>query len=213
MRRRIQFAVAACVMCGVQLAACAAAVSLTLKSVESGPQSGVAERSFRVVVDQRTFRELYASVHGLRISPPRPPEIDFESHVVLLAFLGTRSTGGYRIGFGEVVVAEDVARVAVMEQSPPDGVVLTQAMTTPYAMATLTRGNVKAVELVDRTGAVVFRASLRPRLATSASGLPAAKWVIHCPCRSVRTPRRILGRLKAHSSTDSPSNYSKVVLT
>ncbi|MDE0348346.1 MAG: protease complex subunit PrcB family protein [Gammaproteobacteria bacterium] len=129
--------------------------------LESGSQSGVAERSFLVVGDVRTFRTLYASVHAHRMPSPRPPDVDFEAHVVLLAFLGARSTGGHRTGFGILAVEGGVARVPVVEQSPPAGALLTQAMTTPYAMATLARANLHTVELVDGTGAVVLRGSLR----------------------------------------------------
>lgn len=162
MRSRF-IASAVCLACGAGLVACAAGPSSTfaaLKPLESGGQSGVAERSFLVVWDERTFRALYASVHANRVPSPRPPDIEFDAHVVLVAFLGTRSTGGHRTGFGPVTVEDGVARVPVVEESPPAGVVLTQAMTTPYAMATLARRKVKAVELVDGTGAVLLRAAL-----------------------------------------------------
>ncbi len=132
-----------------------------LEPLEGGGQSGVAERSFLVVGDDRTFRALYASIHAHRLPSPRPPDVAFGTHVVLVAFLGTRSTGGHRAGFGAVVVEGDVARVAVVEQSPPADALLIQAMTTPYAMATLVRANIRTVELVDGTGAVVLRRSWR----------------------------------------------------
>ena len=132
-----------------------------LDPLEGGGQSGVAERSFLVVADERTFSVLYASIHAHRMPSPVPPDIEFGTHVVLVAFLGTRSTGGHRTGFGAIVVEGDVARVAVVEQSPPADALLTQAMTTPYAIATLARANLRTVELVDGTGAVVLRRSLR----------------------------------------------------
>ena len=162
MRRRF-VAAAVCLACGAGLVACAFGappMSAALEPLESGGQSGVADRSFLVIGDARTFRALYASVHATRMSPPGPPDIEFDAHVVLVAFLGTRSTGGHRIGFGPVTVEGGVARVSVAEESPPAGVVLTQAITTPYAMATLARRDLNAVELVDGTGAVLLRQAL-----------------------------------------------------
>ena len=163
MRRGLAAAVA-CFACGAGVAACAAgAVDLAakvLEPLEGGAHSGVAYRSFRVVGDERTFWMLYASVHAHRIPAPRPPAVEFDTHVVLVAFLGARSTGGHRTGFGAVAVEGDVARVALVERSPPVGAVLTQVMTTPYAMAALVRRDVKVVELVDGAGAVVLREAL-----------------------------------------------------
>ena len=161
MRRRF-IAAAVCLACG-GLVACAAGASSTstaLEPLESGAQSGVAARSFLVIKDERTFRALYASVHANRMPSPAPPDIGFDTHVVLVAFLGARSTGGHRTGFGPVTVEGSVARVSVAEETPAAGAVLTQAMTTPYAMATLARRDLEAVELVDGTGAVVLREAL-----------------------------------------------------
>ncbi len=162
MRRRC-IAVGACLACGAGLVACAAgtpSTSTLLEPLEGGGQSGVAERSFRVIGDERAFRALYAAVHANRMPSPRPPGVEFDAHVVLAAFLGTRSTGGHHTGFGPVTVEGGVARVSVAEESPPAGAVLTQATTTPYAMATLARSDLKAVELVDGKGAVVLREAL-----------------------------------------------------
>ena len=165
MRRHLAGAVA-CFVCGAGVAACVAGAdadalkSTGLQPLEGGAHSRVAERSFRVVGDARTFRTLYASVHAHRVPPPRPPEVEFDTHVVLAAFLGARSTGGYRTGFGGVSVAGGIARVTVVERSPPAGAVPTQAMTAPYAFAALARRNVSLVEFVDGAGAVVLRQSL-----------------------------------------------------
>ena len=161
MRRLV--AVAACLACVAGPVACAAEVPFAahaLELLESGGQSGVEERSFLVVADERTFRALYASIHAHRMPSPVPPCIEFGTHVVLVAFLGTRSTGGHRTGFGAMVVEGGAARVVVVERSPPPDALLTQAMTTPYAMATLTRANLETVELVDGTGAVVLQGTV-----------------------------------------------------
>ena len=163
MKRRLAATVAS-FACGAGVAACTVAAvdleSTALEPLERGAHSGVAYRSFRVIGDDRAFRTLYTSVHGHRMPAPRPPVVEFDTHVVVVAFLGARSTGGHRTGFGAVAVEGAVARVALVERAPPVGAVLTQVMTTPYAIAALARRNVKVVELVDGTGAVVLRAAL-----------------------------------------------------
>ena len=162
MMRRLAAAVAFVSGAGVAawVAGADAWSSTVLKPLEGGAHSGVAERSFRVVGDERTFGTLYASVHAHRMPPPRAPDVDFDTHVVLVAFLGSRSTGGHGTGFGAAAMEGGVARVAVVERAPPAGAVLTQAMTTPYAFAALARQNVRLVELVDGAGLVVLRGSL-----------------------------------------------------
>ena len=142
--------------------ACATPQHLPLLKVEAGTLSNVETRSFRVVSDLESFRQLYATIHGQVLPPPTPPAVDFDSHIALLVFLGRRSTGGHRVGFGDTAeVSDGIATVPIVEQSPPANAALAQVVTTPYAIAMLGRGDYKEVVFADTAGQPVGRVLLR----------------------------------------------------
>jgi len=61
-----------------------------------------------------------------------PPPVDWSKEMVLAAFMGSRTTGGYRV---QIQGAEEVAGklvVTVTERKPGPGDIVAQAFTTPY---------------------------------------------------------------------------------
>ena len=135
-----------------------AAASSALVPLESGNHSNAVGRSFQVLFDQQTFNRLHRSVHAHRSPPPDAPQVDFDRFVVVAAFMGQRSTLGYRIGFGDAVAIEDgTASLPVTESRPPPDAVLGQVITTPYAFASLACGGYEEVAFADPDGIVLER--------------------------------------------------------
>jgi len=150
-----------------------AADSSRLVPLESGNHSNAVDRSFQVLFDQPAFNKLHRNVHSGRLPPPASPQVDFDRFVVVAAFMGQRSTLGYRIGFGDAVAFEGgTASLPVTERGPPPGTVQGQAITTPYAIAALARGDYKEVAFVDPNGAVLQRVTVRREECPSGSALP-----------------------------------------
>ena len=130
----------------------------TLGQIESGIQSGFLEDSLRVIGDTEGLLHIYRRIHthGSGLSSVR--ELDLHSHVALFAFMGARPTTGYHIGFGDVAtIADQVATVRVLKTRPRPGANMGQAITTPYAIATLARGDYRSVVFVDQAGARMAR--------------------------------------------------------
>lgn len=159
------------------LAACASTAEMPLAPVESGAQSNVSDQSFYVLVDPESFRALHASIHAQVLPPRPPPAIDFKKRIVLVAFLGTRPTGGYAIGFGDTATVEGkVATVTVVVDPPPADAILPTMVTTPYALATLRRGDYDQVVFVDSSDSVLERLGLGPHGGRSAArATPSAR--------------------------------------
>ena len=128
---------------------------LRLNVMETGAHSGMpaAGASFIVVSDSQAFAELYNRTHALKMPKPDVPPIDFKNQLVLAAFMGEKSTAGYGISFDESASSTgDTLLVKVKFQSPPQDAILPQVMTSPYAMATVDRGNLKQIKFIDTDG-------------------------------------------------------------
>ena len=77
-------------------------------------------------------KEAYAQLQKLVENFPPAPEIDFTQTAVVAAFAGTKNTGGYSVA---VKKAADKIRIDVVE--PPKDAMTTDALTTPFTVATV----------------------------------------------------------------------------
>jgi hypothetical protein len=131
---------------------------LALRVLESQVQSGIDEPQlqFMVISDQAHFTALYHDLHQMTLPRPAVPDVDLTSRYVLVAFMGQKSTAGYAIRFGEKVVKRHEAiEVTVYQDTPTEGAMLAQMMTSPYVMATVDRDAYTQVRFVDEEGHVL----------------------------------------------------------
>ena len=72
---------------------------------------------------------------------PAAPAVDFASQVVIVAAMGTKSSGGYAIDIDDVRIVDEAARITVTEQSPGNSnrCGVTMAQTEPVAVVAVTR--------------------------------------------------------------------------
>jgi hypothetical protein len=108
--------------------------------------SGVPDRRRLFITDAATWTALWEQVTATYEPPPPVPAIDFASEAVVVAAMGTRTSGGYAITIEGVYEDEGQLYVVVKERSPGTNCVLTQALTAP----------VHAVRVPLRTGTVQF---------------------------------------------------------
>ena len=102
-------------------------------STWSGQQSGVSKASQLVVRSADEFSALWQRVHATAKPQPAVPAVDFEKSIVVAAFMGTRTTGGYSISIGHPTKHDGKLTVTV-HQSLPGGGPQAQVITTPWAM-------------------------------------------------------------------------------
>ena len=104
-----------------------------------------------VVRDASTWQSLWTQIYQGRSPVPPLPAIDFSSDMLVVAALGSRSSGGYMIlidgasGEGSNVI------VAVRSISPGQGCGVTGALTQPVDIARLPRrdGDVRFLERAE----------------------------------------------------------------
>ncbi len=84
----------------------------------------------------RTREELVAVWPG----PGPVPEVDFQREMVVVIALGSRPTGGYAVRLASLLMFQDSIVVRYEELRPGPTCMTTQALTYPYYVAAVPRG-------------------------------------------------------------------------
>lgn len=102
-----------------------------------GQQSAVRVPLARAIADPALWSDLWAALTANRADPPARPEVDFDEETVVVLLLGERRTGGYAVGIERVRERRNEVEVVVDVQRPAPGDMVTQALTSPYFVATI----------------------------------------------------------------------------
>ncbi|KKR32533.1 MAG: hypothetical protein UT63_C0040G0006 [Candidatus Gottesmanbacteria bacterium GW2011_GWC2_39_8] len=117
--------------------------------------------SLEIIENKNRFYDLYQTIHSIDLPQPEPPEIDFNTEIVLAAFFGRKPTGGYSIEFGDAqLVDKSKLNAEVLTKEPLTGSILTQAVTSPYALASVKRGEIKEIVFLNRDGDILKQIKL-----------------------------------------------------
>jgi hypothetical protein len=149
------------VLVGALLAGCAAesvfgprlATLLETREVYSSQHSwsGFEDPVRTLITDDVAWAEAWATLHeGVTPQPPLPA-IDFEGSVLVLAGMGMRPTGGYRVTIESVRAHEGVLYVTVRERSPGPTCGTYQALTQPVHVLEVPRQGLTAEFQVRRS--------------------------------------------------------------
>lgn len=96
--------------------------------IKEGAYSGIKEPFVFVARDDASYRLLVGMVDGLEPDS----SIDFQKSAVIAAFSGEKATGGYAVRIN----AEE-GKYEIEDVSPPHGAIVTEALTTPFAIVTV----------------------------------------------------------------------------
>ncbi|MHB8779780.1 MAG: protease complex subunit PrcB family protein [Candidatus Geothermincolia bacterium] len=123
--------------------------AIAYEALDTGVSSGHAGDALLLVMadpeDLSQAAELYA---GTGLAAQDVSALD--KGVLVLALLGERATGGYRIEVASITQEGDVIVVSVAVRSPSPSDVVTQVITSPYALVRVARSE------FDPTGQLRF---------------------------------------------------------
>ena len=105
--------------------------SSNLKVLASGSHSSFQDAFVAVIRDAATYAEL----RKLDRTVPKLADDFFSTDAVVAAFLGERRTGGY-----SVEITESAGAINVTEKKPGKGMMVTQMITSPFKMVSVTGG-------------------------------------------------------------------------
>lgn len=120
--------------------------AVTISQQWTGWNSAQSTPRREVVRDAESWDSLWKTMFGKNVPLPDVPEIDFQKHMVIGAFLGTRPSGGYSVSIARIV-ENDKIQVFVRQQSPGPGDMVTMALTSPFHVVVIPRSE-KPVEFV-----------------------------------------------------------------
>jgi hypothetical protein len=101
-----------------------------------GSDIAVTESSFDQASDIGSLKSIWNKMYPGAVQPPLP-EVNFDTHEVVLFFMGQQSSGGYSF---EMISAKDAVNgvnVTVKKISPGPECMVTQAITSPFLMVAI----------------------------------------------------------------------------
>lgn len=122
------------------------ATDVPYETIDEGSYSqGPGEADARAITDQETWASFWQEHEGrkgggLEETDATPPEVDFATEFVVFAYAGQKSTGGHAVEVRNVTLLADVYIVKVIELAPGEGCMTTQALTYPYQVVKVERG-------------------------------------------------------------------------
>ncbi len=126
------------------------AVVLTMEPLFTVPHSGIEESRRLVIREEDEWNALWGDVMINLAPKPEAPAVDFDRFMVIVAAMGTRSTGGYTISIVEVRAMEVQLLAVVREVSPGSGCFVTDALSAPVTAVRVPRSD-EPVSFDDRS--------------------------------------------------------------
>ena len=103
--------------------------------------SGFDTRQQFVVRDSAAWSTTWTTLLGSHSPKPPLPSVDFSREMLVVASMGTRSSGGYSVGIDSAFVARDTLFFRVIETSPGARCGTTAALTSPVGLARVERSD------------------------------------------------------------------------
>jgi len=142
---------------------------LIIDTVAKGYWSGCQEEEYQVVRSQTEWEELWDKIVADITPKPELPEIDFSEYMLIAAFMGEQSTGGYSIEIAAAFYYLEDIMVTVKRHYPPSGSGVTTALTQPYHVVKIEKSDRKVVfqqvEARSETKTIIYRSHFDPEIA------------------------------------------------
>ena len=140
--------------------------SVTTDEIDSGQYGNIVEGTREVLRSDDELTSFWADLHADQTDAgngeiPDPPQVDFETQVVVAVVLGERPNGGYDVGIDRVMFDDEEGEMQVeyTETEPGDGCAVSSVLTSPYVLVAVdTQG-----EPADPNDEVTFASSEETR--------------------------------------------------
>ena len=106
--------------------------------VLSGAHSSVENGKVSLIKDESDWRQIWILARGNEDPLPDMPEIDFRSEYVIAAFMGQRSSAGYKIEITDIEKKGKILKVNISNYETPG---MLPVVTRPYTLVRIPKGD------------------------------------------------------------------------
>ena len=113
--------------------------AVNVDQIDQGQYGDIVEGTQTALRTEEAYASFWERLHADRSSVPERPRVDFDEEVVVAVVLGQRSSGGYSVAIDEALANDAGSQILVRftETVPGDECGVTQALTSPYVLATV----------------------------------------------------------------------------
>ena len=105
----------------------------------SGGHSNVKKAGNLIIRDAKAWKEQWAKINSNRMPQPPLPKVDFDKQMLIVLFMGEKTTGGHSISVASIRDTGKQIEVAVKRKSPPPGGMSIMVMTQPYCIVAIAK--------------------------------------------------------------------------
>jgi hypothetical protein len=111
----------------------------SFRQIGSGAISELTTQQVLAVPDEATWAKVRERLVFASNDQPQP--VDFAAERVVVVALGQRPTGGYSVRVESVAERGGVLEISAVEEAPGPSCLTTQALTQPFVVIAVARGN------------------------------------------------------------------------
>ncbi|MCA9835470.1 MAG: protease complex subunit PrcB family protein [Trueperaceae bacterium] len=138
------------------------AEDLIWEELASGNQAvGVDKPEYVFISNETQFLNVWNKAYGSQLSVPALPDINFDKETLLAVFMGQKNSGGYGITIQDVSNEQTDIYVNMKFNEPAPGTMTTQALSSPWVILRVLRGDVNAAWFRDPASSELFAVARR----------------------------------------------------
>jgi PrcB C-terminal len=128
---------------------------------EGGQASGVEQAEYALISNADQLLSFWNRAYGAQLTVPSVPDVDFRRETILAAFMGTKPSGGYGLAVERVTLEGNDAYIDLTETQPAADAITTQALTSPWVMLKILRGDINAAWFRNSQDGALFGVAQR----------------------------------------------------
>lgn len=113
--------------------------TLSFLVMEQGVHSGISTQRFETIRDPASLQALWKFHRAGLPTAPAVPEVDFSKEMLIAAFAGQKSSGGYQLNITGLERRGKQTEVSLSLTQPGPDCIVAEALTQPYVIAKLSK--------------------------------------------------------------------------
>lgn len=128
---------------------------------EGNQAIGFSQSDYIFITDESQLLSVWNKAYGAQLSVPALPQIDFTRETLVAIFMGEKPTGGFGIQIDDISLDQGAVYINMQLLEPAPGMMMTQALTSPWMMVRILRGGVNAAWFRNPASGELFAVARR----------------------------------------------------